>query len=178
MSLPEEAHDEISYKKRGARWCPAQLDRLSDTYDQDQPQLPVLQEPLLQPPPLPNGLEEVMPNPERGPASIYSTLMEPQLSKRPFSTRNLTVLFSKILSLSFGSSRANPREGPDQPPCIRATRRAESILFCSMYSLIFVTAKSVTLKSDMNSSLQSSFSSNLALLVEILLKKHVPTKTT
>jgi hypothetical protein len=40
-----------------------------------------------------------------------------------------------------------------------------------MYSLSFDTAKSVTLKSDMNSSLQSYFPGNLALLVEILLKK-------
>ena len=137
----------------------------------DQPQLPVLQEPLLQPPPLPTGLADVMPNPDLGPASINSTLMVPHVSNSPFSTRNLRLLFSKILSLSFGSSRANPREGPDQPPCIRATRRAESILFCSMYSLSFDTAKSVTLKSDMNSSLQSYFPGNLALLVEILLKK-------
>jgi hypothetical protein len=146
------------------------LGPFSYTYDRDHPQLPVLHEPLLQPPPFPNGLAEVIPNPDRAPASIYSTLMEPQLSKRPFSTRNLRLLFSKTLSLSFGSSRANPREGPDQPPCIRATRSAESMLFCSIYSLSFDTAKSVTLKSDMNSSLQSSFLSNLALLVEILLK--------
>jgi hypothetical protein len=145
-------------------------DPLWSVYARYQPQLPVLHDPLLQPPPLPNGLAEVIPNPDRGPASIYSTLTEPQLSNSPFSIRNLTLLFSKIVSLSFGSSRANPREGPDQPPCIRATRRAESMLFCSMYSLIFDTAKSVTLNSDMNSSSQSSFSSNLALLFEILLK--------
>ena len=136
--------------------------------DQNQPQLPVLQEPLLHPPPLPNGLAEVIPNPDRGPASINSTLMEPHVSKSPCSIRNLRLLFSKIWSLSFGSSRANPKEGPDHPPCIRATRRAESILFCSMYSFSFDTAKSVTLKSDMNSSLQSYFPSNLALLVKFL----------
>jgi hypothetical protein len=69
--------------------------------------------------------------------------------RRLSSTRNFRVSFSYTLSLSFGSSRANPKEGPAQPPCIRATRRAESILFCSIYSLSFTTAKSVTLKSDM-----------------------------
>lgn len=113
-----------------------------------QPQLPVLHDPELQPPP-PIGLAEVIPKPERGPASIKSTLIDPHVVRRLFSTKNLSELFSYTLSVSFGSSRANPREGPAQPPCIRATRRAESILFCSIYSLSFCTAKSVTLKSDM-----------------------------
>jgi len=131
------------------------------------PQLPELQEPLLHPP-LPRGFAEVIPNPDRGPASIYSTLMEPHVSNKPSSTRNFRSLFSKILSLSFGSSRANPREGPAQPPCIKATRRAESILFCSMYSLSLDTAKSVTVKSDMHSSLQSCFLGIPALLIRTL----------
>jgi hypothetical protein len=116
----------------------------------NQPQLPEPQEPLLQPPPPPRGLAEVIPKPDLGPASINSTLIAPQVSSSPCSMRNLSPLFSKILSLSFGSSRANPSEGPDHPPCIRATRRAESRLFCSMYSLSFDTARSVTVKSDMN----------------------------
>ena len=60
----------------------------------DQPQLPELQEPLLQPPPLPIGLAEEMLNPDRGPASMNSTLMEPQVSKSPFSTKNVNLLFS------------------------------------------------------------------------------------
>ena len=102
---------------------------------------PEPQEPELHPPPPPPiGLLEVMPNPERGPASTYSTRTVPQVFKRPSSTRNFKPPFSKILSLLFGSSRANPNEGPAQPPCIRAIRKAESILFCSRYSVSFFTA--------------------------------------
>jgi hypothetical protein len=118
--------------------------------NQDHPQLPELQEPPHPPPPM--GLAEVMPNPDLGPASTNSMLTEPQVSRRPFSIKNLTSSFSKISSSFFGSSKANPREGPEQPPCIRATRRAESILFCSMYSFSFDTAKSVTVKSDIGTS--------------------------
>ncbi len=113
----------------------------------NQPQLPESQEPA-QPPPPPIGLVEVIPKPERGPASTKSTLIEPHVVSRLSSTRNLRSLFSYTLSLSFGSSRASPRDGPAQPPCIKATRSAESILFCSIYSFSFSTAKSVTLKSD------------------------------
>jgi hypothetical protein len=51
---------------------------------------------------------------------------------------------SKVLSLSFGSSRANPSEGPAQPPCIRAIRTADSILFCERYVFKFSTAEFVT----------------------------------
>lgn len=109
---------------------------------------PEPQEPELQPPPPPIGLLEVMPNPERGPASTYSTRTVPQVFKRPSSTRNFKPPFSKILSLLFGSSRANPNEGPAQPPCIKAIRKAESILFCSRYSVSFFTAWSVTVNSD------------------------------
>ncbi len=129
------------------------------------PQLPELQEPLLQPPP-PNGFVDVIPKPDRGPASMYSTLMAPHVSNRLSSMRNFRLLFSKILSLSFGSSRANPREGPAQPPCINATRKAESILFCSMYSFSLDTAKSVTVKSDMHSSLQLCSLGLPALLIK------------
>ncbi len=80
---------------------------------------------------------------------MKSTVIVPQVVRRLSSTRNFRLSFSYTLSFSFGSSRAKPNEGPAQPPCIRATRRAESILFCSIYSLSFSTAKSVTLKSDM-----------------------------
>lgn len=114
-----------------------------------QPQPLLLQEPLLQPPP-PIGLVEVMPNPERGPASIYSTLMAPHVSSRLSSTKNLRLSLSYTLSFSFGSSRAKPSEGPAQPPCIRATLRAESMLFCARYSFSLSTAKSVTVNSDIN----------------------------
>ncbi len=116
------------------------------------PQLPELHDPELQPPPPPSGLTEVMEKPERYPASRKSTLMVPQDSSKPSSTKKLTPPSSNVLSLSFGSSRANPNEGPAQPPCIKAIRRAELILFCSKYSLSFSTAWSVTVKSDMKTS--------------------------
>jgi hypothetical protein len=115
----------------------------------NQPQLPVLQDPELQPPPPPIGLAELIENPDRGPASTKSTLMEPQVLSKPSSTTNFTELFSKTLSLFFGSSRANPRDGPAHPPCMSATRSAESMLFCDMYSFSLVMAKSVAMKSDM-----------------------------
>ena len=119
------------------------------------PQPPEPHSPELQPPPPFTGLVEVMPKPERGPASTKSTVIPPHVVMRLPSTRNLRESFSKTSSLSFGSSRANPRDGPDQPPCIRAIRRAESILFCSMYSFNFSTAKSVTLNSDMKCLLEN-----------------------
>ena len=56
-----------------------------------QPQLPVLQDPELQPPPPPTGLVEVMEKPERYPASRKSTLMAPQESSNPSSTRKVTL---------------------------------------------------------------------------------------
>ncbi len=118
----------------------------------DQPQPPDPQDPELHPPPLLMELVEVIPKPERGPASINSTRMAPQVFIRPSSTRNFRSSWSYTLSLSFGSSRANPNEGPAQPPCIKAIRRAELILFCSRYSLSFSTAWSVTVKSDMKTS--------------------------
>ncbi len=115
------------------------------------PQLPEPQEPDEHPPPPPIGLAEVMPKPDRGPASTYSTLIVPQVSIRLSSTRKVRSSWSNTLSFSFGSSRARPSEGPDQPPCIRATRNADSILFWLRYSLSLVTARSVTVK-DMKSS--------------------------
>lgn len=130
--------------------------------EQNQPQLPEPQEPEEQPPPPPTGLAEEMPNPERGPASTYSTLMEPQVSNRVSSTRKVRSLWLYTLSFSFGSSRANPKEGPAQPPCIRATRRADSILFWLRYSLSFDTARSVTVR-DM----KSSFSCFVAALLNV-----------
>ncbi len=118
-----------------------------------QPQPPDPQEPELQPPPLPLiGLVDVIPKPDRGPASMNSTLILPQVFIRSSSTRNVSSSWSYTLSLSFGSSRANPNEGPDQPPCIKAMRRAELILFCSKYSLSLTIAWSVTVKSDMKTS--------------------------
>jgi hypothetical protein len=87
---------------------------------------------------------EEMAKPDRGPASIKSTLMLPQLFNKFDSTRNFKVPWSKTLSDFFGSSRAKPRDGPAQPPCIRAIRIAESILFCSIYALRFFIARSVT----------------------------------
>ena len=108
------------------------------------PQEPELQEPELHPPPPPTGLVEVMENPERYPASIKSTLIAPQELSRSSSTRKVRLSSSKVLSLSFGSSRANPNDGPDQPPCMRAMRTAESILFSERYVFKFSTAEFVT----------------------------------
>ena len=109
---------------------------------QNQPQPSDPQDPDEHPPP-PMGLVEEMPKPERGPASMYSTLISPQVSSRLSSTRKVNSFWSYTLSFSFGSSRANPREGPDQLPCIRATRTAESILFCDRYDFRFSTAVGV-----------------------------------
>ena len=50
---------------------------------------------------------------------------------------------SNILSFSFDSSRANPKDGPLQPPCIKAIRTADSILFCARYWVKLLTAESV-----------------------------------
>jgi len=112
--------------------------------DQWLPQVPELHEPELQPPPPPRGRVELMLKPERYPASTKSILMLPQESRRLSSTRKVRLSSLKTLSLAFGSSRASPREGPAQPPCIRATRMAESILFCSRYDFRFFAAESVT----------------------------------
>jgi hypothetical protein len=109
----------------------------------NQPQPLVPHEALLQPPP-PMGLLELIENPERIPASTKSIFIDPQVSIRLLSTRKVKPSCSYFVSVSLGSSRASPREGPDQPPDIRAIRRAESILFCSMYDLRFSVAESVT----------------------------------
>jgi hypothetical protein len=53
-----------------------------------QPQPPDPQEPEEQPPP-PMELVDVIPKPERGPASINSTLIDPQVFINPSSTRNV-----------------------------------------------------------------------------------------
>jgi hypothetical protein len=110
----------------------------------NQPQPDELQEALLLHPPPPIGLAELIENPERMPASTKSILIDPQVSNRLLSTRNVSPSCSYFASLSLGSSRARPREGPAQPPPMMATRRAESILFCSMYDFRFCVAKSVT----------------------------------
>jgi len=93
--------------------------------------------PLLQPPPPPMGFVELIENPDRIPASIKSILIDSQVFSKLLSTRNVSPSCSYFASFSFGSSRARPREGPDQPPPMIATRRAESILFSSMYDLRF-----------------------------------------
>jgi len=54
----------------------------------DQPQPPDPQDPELHPPP-PMELVEVIPKPERGPASINSTRMAPQVFISPSSTRKV-----------------------------------------------------------------------------------------
>ncbi len=121
-----------------------------------QPQDPP-QEPVLQLPPAPRGLVEVMENPDRYPASMKSTLTAPHFSRRLSSTKNCRPPSSNTLSLSFGSSRAKPREGPLQPPCIKAMRTAELILFCSRYDFRLFTAKSVTSNIQASSKVKCSF---------------------
>lgn len=117
------------------------------------------QEPVLQLPPLPKGLVEVMENPDRYPASMKSTLIAPHFSRRLASTKNCKPPSSNTLSLSFDSSRAKPREGPLQPPCIRAMRTAELILFCSRYDFRLFIAKSVTSNINASSKVKCSFAS-------------------
>jgi hypothetical protein len=109
----------------------------------NQPQPLELQPSLLQPPP-PRGLSELIEKPDLIPASMKSTLIDPQVSNKLLSTRNIRPSCSYFASVSFGSSRASPKDGPDHPPDIRAIRRAESILFSSMYDLRFCVANSVT----------------------------------
>ena len=60
--------------------------------DRYQPQEPVAHEPELHPPPPPTGLAEVMEKPDLYPASIKSTLMEPQVLSSPWSTRKVRSL--------------------------------------------------------------------------------------
>ena len=128
-------------KRAGAlNFTLTQIRSLSDQL----PQLPELHDPELHPPPPPSGLVEVMEKPERYPASRKSTLITPQDSSKPSSTIKFTPPSSNVLSLSFGSSRANPSEGPAQPPCIKAMRMADSMLFCARYVFKFSTAELVT----------------------------------
>ncbi len=129
---------------RSGKWRSVLKGRTASRDDQWLPQEPELHEPELQPPPPPRGRVELMLKPERYPASTKSILMLPQESSRLSSTRKVRLSSLKTLSLAFGSSRASPREGPAQPPCIRATRMAESILFCSRYDFKFFAAESVT----------------------------------
>ena len=75
---------------------------------------------------------------------MKSTFTAPQRPSNSSSTRNFSPPSSKALSLSFGSSRANPRDGPLHPPCIKAMRMAELILFCSRYAFRLLTASAVT----------------------------------
>ncbi len=98
----------------------------------NQPHPPEPQLPLLQPPPPATGIVDEIEKPDLMPLSTKSTLISPQVCISSLSTRKVSPPSSTVVSLSFGSSRANPSEGPLQPPCIRATRRAESTLFCSM----------------------------------------------
>ena len=110
----------------------------------NQPQPLELQPSLLLQPPPPRGLVELIEKPDLIPASMKSTLIDPQVSSKLLSTRNVRPSCSYLESDSFGSSRASPKDGPDHPPDIRAIRRAESILFSSMYDLRFCVANSVT----------------------------------
>lgn len=70
--------------------------------------------------------------------------MSPHFCIRSLSTTNVTPSWSRVESCVFGSSRANPKEGPDHPPCIRATRMGESILFSVIYDFKELIASSVT----------------------------------
>jgi hypothetical protein len=117
--------------------------RNSKKYFQQPQDPPEPQELAQEPAPL-NGTGEEIEKPERGPASMKSTLISRQLLIRPLSTRNFNPSRSKTSSFSFGSSRAKPKEGPAQPPCMMATRMGESILCCAKYSLRFFCASSVT----------------------------------
>ncbi len=90
------------------------------------------------------GFVELIENPDRIPASIKSILIVPQVFSRLLSTRKVKPSCSYFASDFLGSSRARPKEGPAQPPPMIATRRAESMLFCSMYDLRFCVANSVT----------------------------------
>jgi len=129
----------------------------------NQPHPPEPQEALLQPPPPPPiGLAELIENPDLIPASIKSILIDSQVSNKLLSTRNVRPSCSYFASVSFGSSRARPREGPDQPPPMIATRRADSILFSSMYDLRFWVANSVT--SNITSTPCLLFNLNVCLL--------------
>ena len=87
---------------------------------------------------------DVILKPERYPAERYSILMAPHCCIRSLSTTNVRPSCSRVESVDFGSSRANPSEGPDQPPCMRATRMDESILFSVIYDFKELIAISVT----------------------------------
>lgn len=78
-------------RKRGNKKAPTEMGRGFELrFVVDQPQVPELQDPELQPPPPPTGLVEVMEKPERYPASRKSTLMAPHEESNPSSTRKLT----------------------------------------------------------------------------------------
>ncbi len=80
-----------SFKEKRIKKAPAQMGRGFELrFVVNQPQVPELQDPELQPPPPPTGLVEVMEKPERYPASRKSTLMAPQEESNPSSTRKLT----------------------------------------------------------------------------------------
>ncbi len=111
----------------------------------------MLQDPELHPPPLLTGLAAVIEKPERYPDSIKSSLILPQVESRSCSIKKVKSFSSNTLSFSFDSSRARPREGPDHPPCIRAIRTAESILFCDRYVFRLVIAESVTSNMEISS---------------------------
>ena len=81
----ETAVEKIGQRTGPVRTGPVMVSNDPDCY---QPQLPELQEPDEHPPP-PIGFADDIPKPERGPASTYSTLIEPQVSSRLSSTKNV-----------------------------------------------------------------------------------------
>jgi len=84
------------------------------------------------------------------PLPIKSILIGFACSNNSLSTTYLKPLISYVLSLSFGSSRANAREGPPHPLWFKKTRIAENSLSLSCSVICFV-ADSVT------SNIKSSF---------------------
>jgi len=64
----------------------------------------------------------------RKPISTKSTFMGLTFSIKSLSTMYWKPSMSKTWSVSFGSSRANAREGPPQPPELRKTRMGEASL--------------------------------------------------
>jgi hypothetical protein len=65
---------------------------------------------------------------KRNPISTKSTLMGLTFSMKSLSTIYWKPSMSNTSSVSFGSSRANAREGPPQPPELRKTRMGEASL--------------------------------------------------
>ncbi len=106
-----------------------------DTYQQPQPLEP--QDPELQPPAPEIGFAVLIENPDLLPASIKSTVTAPHCSESSFEINKVRDSAVVTRSSCFFSSRARPRDGPEQPPGITAIRRGEVRLFWSRYSCSF-----------------------------------------